>query len=375
MKANKWTVALLTTGVVSAASVAQAEESALMTALSSTTIGGYVDFSAHWNPGNDTTIPTTGPSGGKDDGFNVNNINLQIAKPMDESQWASGYLVDIVAGQDAVGFNSAGGIGDFTLKQAYVELRAPFGNGIDLKLGTFDTVIGYEVYHGHGNPNYTRSWGWAIEPTQHTGVLASYQVSDIISVSGGVANTLTSGIGTKAHIAGGKSDSQKTWLASVAVTAPEDAGFLAGSTLYGGWVYGFSGAVGGNQANYYVGGSMTTPVEGLSVGFAWDYVDINDDQGGVGTSNYGNVYGLYASFQATEKVSFHARGEYAKGGVIEGLLPAGADDVYSLTGTLQYDLWANVLTRLEVRWDSYDNNVVGGKENPVLVAANAVYSF
>lgn len=373
MKANKWTVALLTTGVVSAASVAQAEESALMTALSSTTISGYVDFSAHWNPGNDTTIPQTGPSAGKDDGFNVNNINLQIAKPMDESQWASGYLVDIVAGQDAVGFNpsaTSAGTSDFALKQAYVELRAPFGNGLNFKLGTFDTIIGYEVYHGNGNPNYTRSWGWAIEPTQHTGVLASYQVSDIISVSGGVANTLTSGIGTKAHIAGTKSDSQKTWMGSVAVTAPEDAGFLAGSTLYGGVVYGFNGT--DNQANYYLGGAMATPVEGLSLGFAWDYVDINDDQS---MSAYGNVYGLYASFQATEKVSFHARGEYAKGGVIEGLLPAGADDVFSLTGTLQYDLWANVLTRLEVRWDSYDNDVMGGKENPVLVAANAVYSF
>lgn len=387
MKVNKWTAALLSTGVVSAASVVNAEESAVMTALSSTTISGYVDVSGHWNVGTgNANTPAFGfnnPT--KADGFNLNAVNLQIGRPMDESQWAAGYNVDLLFGPNAVGYNpSALGDGNesFAIKQAYVDLRAPVGNGLDFKVGVFDTIIGYEVAHSNGNPNYTRSWGWTIEPTQHTGVLASYAFTDMISASFGAANTLTPGINNRAHFTGGpgggnKAESQKTWLGSIAVTAPEDSGWMAGSTFYGGVVYGYAGA-GANQVNYYVGGTMTTPVEGLAVGVAWDYAGANSDQLGGAYHQY--VYGLYASYQATEKLSLHGRGEYTKG----DLLPATNGEIWSATATIQYDLWANVLSRLEVRWDQGKGTPFGGrastggapsKDNEWLVAANLVYNF
>ena len=50
------------------------------------------------------------------------------------------------------------------------------GNGIDWKVGVFDTIIGYESTSCPLNPNYTRSYGYTIEPTTHTGVLATYKV-------------------------------------------------------------------------------------------------------------------------------------------------------------------------------------------------------
>ena len=31
-----------------------------------------------------------------------------------------------------------------TLRQAYIALRTPLGNGIDWKIGVFDTIVGYE---------------------------------------------------------------------------------------------------------------------------------------------------------------------------------------------------------------------------------------
>ena len=56
-----------------------------------------------------------------------------------------------------------------------------------------------------------------------------------------------------------------------------------------------------------------------------------------------------------------------------------------LTGTIQYDLWKNVISRLEVRWDHSlgGNNLFGGitpggapaEKNAVLVAANVIYKF
>jgi hypothetical protein len=98
-------------------------------------------------------------------------------------------------------------------------------------------------------------------------------------------------------------------------------------------------------------------------------------------SGYANATGLYASFQATEKLSFHARGEYASTDV--GLLGA-ADKVIEGTATIQYDLWKNVLSRLELRWDhaADGSEAFGGddpgdpeKKNAFLVAANLIYKF
>ena len=60
-----------------------------------------------------------------------------------------------------------------------------------------------------------------------------------------------------------------------------------------------------------------TPVTGLKLGASFDYVNIANQPltqdlgfGTIGTSGYRNATALYASFQATEKLSLHARGEY-----------------------------------------------------------------
>jgi hypothetical protein len=54
---NKWTVALAGLGLLSLESAASSEEqpSSVMTALASTTLSGYVDTSAQWNPGTGNT--------------------------------------------------------------------------------------------------------------------------------------------------------------------------------------------------------------------------------------------------------------------------------------------------------------------------------
>ena len=54
---------------------------------------------------------------------------------------------------------------DFAIKQAYVALRAPVGNGLDFKVGVFDSIMGYESTEAINNPNFTRSWGHTFEPS------------------------------------------------------------------------------------------------------------------------------------------------------------------------------------------------------------------
>ncbi len=251
MKFNKWTVALAALGVVSLASAAKAEEKAspVMTALASTTISGYVDTSAEWNLGNgNANLPPykfNGPN--KADGFNLDVIQLRIDKPLDESDWAAGYRADLWFGPDAntLGTQSvlaSGGSSDFAIRQAYVALRAPVGTGLDFKMGVFDSVVGYESIEAGNDPNFTRSYGHSIEPQTHTGLLASYRFCDCFSASAGVADTVGPSINERAFSPAfapyNKAESYKTYMGSIALTAPESMGFLSGSTLYAGIVNG-----------------------------------------------------------------------------------------------------------------------------------------
>jgi hypothetical protein len=369
MKFNKWTLALAAVGAVSLTTVAQAEEKLLLGSqanLTSTTISGFVDTSIEWNdndyvPGN---IPARSAS--KQNGFNLNVVDITLEKALDESEWASGYKAEFWFGPDIaqIGSNStvpAGG--DVHIKQAYVALRTPVGNGIDWKVGVFDTIVGYEASNAGANPNFTRSWGYAIEPTQHTGILGSYRLTDLVSFTAGVANTENPTINDRDLDGAGTANWDKTYLASVALTAPEDWGFLAGSTVYGGVVLGSDN----DTDNYYVGTTLNTPVADLKVGFAYDYRKTQNDTDA-------QVLGAYASFQATEKLSLHGRAEYGDGEASNTSF-WGTQGVLAFTATAQYELWENVISRLELRWDEAKD--VGGSTvgNTVGAYANLIYNF
>jgi hypothetical protein len=409
MATNKWTISLAAAGLVTLPATLFSEEqpSAVLTALSSTTISGYVGASGWWVPGTgNANLPTFAYASGKADGFNLDAARLSVARPLDEYPFSAGYQFDAVFGPDAnaLATTSTGlSISDLTIKQAYVALRAPLGNGLDFKLGVWDTIIGYEVFDAGENAHYTRSYGYTIEPTTHTGLLVTHQLNDVLGLSAGIANTFGPTINEKAHPPlGPKAESYKTYMGSIALTAPESLGFLKGSTLYAGVINGFNSGTGVDQTSYYAGAAVTTPVEGLKLGAAVDYVDVHEQALTGEQDFFVAAYSLYLSFKATEKLSLHARAEYANNDVPGILTPLDLDStgagfditgskVFALTGTIQYDLWQNVLSRLELRWDhaadgsrpygglqEADTSLPGSggnKRNHFIVAANLVYKF
>lgn len=390
MKFNKWTLGLAAVGAVSLTSVAQAEEklNVVQTAVSSTTISGYVDTSMQWNAGTgDNNLPGYQFGGtGKADGFNLNVVQLTVSKALDETEWAAGYRTDLWFGPDANSLNTAStGVGsssDFAIRQAYVALRTPLGNGIDWKVGVMDSLLGYETLESGNNPNMTRSYGFTISPTTMTGVLGTYRFTESISVSGGIANTADTVINSRANPP--QAESFKAYTGTVALTAPESWGWVAGSSLYAGALCGWDTLAPGNRNNYYVGATVNTPVTGLKAGLAFDYAHMRNGAttasviSPVFAAGVNNQYAwaLYLSYQATEKMSLHGRAETIR----EQGPGAGADnEAYALTGTLQYDLWENVLSRLEIRWDHGDQpsyeNPGNLQKNEVMVAANFIYKF
>jgi hypothetical protein len=429
MKFNKWTMGLAAVGVVSLASAARADEkvSVVNTALSNTTLSGYVDTSAQWNLGSGNGLygvwgntPAYANGGiNKADGINLNGVDLALDKPLSEGSWSAGYHVELMAGPDTPTKLSLGTLGGINtapivsqvssplvaIRQAYVSLRTPVADSaIDWKIGVFDTIIGYESTSAPLNPNYTRSYGYSIEPTTHTGILATFKANDIISFTAGVADS--SNVGTIIQPINGRAqqESQKTYMGAIALTAPDSAGFMKGATLNVGVINSVSGNwVGQNTGgalntfgttSLYAGVTVPTPVTALKVGAAFDYLDIHNGSqhaaGGGNSDSSATVYGLYASFQANDKLSFNARAERLEdnnAGITGG---AGLDE---LTLTTQYQLWANVLSRVEFRWDhsgpqgingeAYDSSPLGSNyhggaaihNNAFLVALNLIYQF
>ncbi|HTQ52061.1 MAG TPA: outer membrane beta-barrel protein [Candidatus Acidoferrales bacterium] len=407
MKFNKWTVGLAAIGVVSLASAARADEkmSTVQTALSNTTLSGYVDTAAVWRPGTDFNPNTVsgapnipGQSYSQNDGFYLNAVDLAIDHPEDESPWAAGYHAEFMLGPGSTPTGLGG------LRQAYVTLRTPVGNGLDWKIGVWDTIVGYESNSDPLNPNYTRSYGYSIEPTTHTGILATYKISDAVTVQGGIADGSNVSDGPAGANGVSAIESQKAYMGDVQFTAPDSAGFMKGATMTAAVIVAAGNSttepVSGGATSFYVGATIPTPVTALKVGGCFDYLDLHngDNPGNSSNDNVWNI-ALYTSYQATDKLSFNLRGEYLN---TEGLTAADAGSIFGantsattaglygqnkieeLTATAQYNLWANVISRVEFRWDHAEHrNPFGSssstglnfRDNDFLLALNVIYQF
>jgi len=138
------------------------------------------------------------------------------------------------------------------------------------------------------------------------------------------------------------------------------------------------------QDNFYAGVSIPTPVSGLAVGLAFDYTS------GIALPD-SEAYALaaYLSFQATEKLKLNGRVDYGWGDDTMYYSAAGAggnvgekNKLLSLTGTADYALWKNVISRAELRWDTcitgdkpFGGTTTPTDKNAVSLTANLIYQF
>jgi len=415
MKIEKWTLGLAAAGLVTLAPAVLAQSTnapapiPMLTTLSATTISGYVDTSAVWNPGTGNANPAPYAfNAGKQDGFNVDAVDIKIAKPQDETGWSAGYVAELSYGPDATAIDG----GAAPIRQAYVALHMPVGNGIDWQLGRWDNLLGYEGSDSYKNPNFTRSYGYSFEPTEHTGLLGTYAFNSTVSLQAGIADTInTLGLNSRSDPGSPVIESKKSVVSLLTLTAPDSWGGFKGSAFYAGFDYGEgnsggsttigtnapSAAKGHDRQEVYIGTTINTPVTGLTLGASWDWIhhfDVVNSPGSTIDARYVDAVAGYASYKLTDKLTVNGRAEYANGPGLTAILfandgeaPTGGSSfnkVIDLTGTLQYDLWANVISRLEVRWDhAADSSTpfggtvagTGAKKNEVLVAANVIYKF
>lgn len=401
MKISKWTKMLLSTGIVSLPAVMLADSApqpaTVLTALSSTTLSGYVDTTAVWKFGTgDANLPGRvydGPD--VQDGFNLNVVSLTLDKPLDKTDWSAGYHVQMLMGPGA----AKRGTGiienpntDFAFNEAYVNLNVPIGNGLEVHVGQFGTFNGYEAYDSYKDPNWSRSYGFFDETSAHTGVAAFYNFTSWLTVQAGVGNTgpFNSQVDAKAQ-----TESAKAYLGMITLTAPDSWGWMKGATLSAGALNGPNVEFNRHVTQLYIGGTMPLPVTGLSLGVAYDYdSNINQFIADANVSGgYAHAEALYILWQATDKLKINTRLDHT--GASPGwYYPVGDEDpntdntgsqqLGSLTVTADYALWKNVDSRVEFRWDRaldgshpYGGTVAGepDQKNALSLALNIIYMF
>jgi hypothetical protein len=120
----------------------------------------------------------------KHDSFQLDQAALTIAYQPKEG---FGALVNIAAGEDMKILNAAeaSNANTFDVVQAFVQYAA---GPLTVIGGKYVTLAGAEVIAPTGNTNFSRSLLFFAEPLTHTGIRATYALTDTFSVIGGVNN-------------------------------------------------------------------------------------------------------------------------------------------------------------------------------------------
>ncbi|MEP6886147.1 MAG: outer membrane beta-barrel protein [Gammaproteobacteria bacterium] len=120
----------------------------------------------------------------KHDTFQLDEAGLTLAYQPKEG---FGALVDLRAGEDMKILNAAEGNNPntFDIVQGFVQY---VGGAVTVIAGKYVTLAGAEVIAPAGNTNFSRSFLFYAEPLTHTGIRATYALSDTLSLIAGVNN-------------------------------------------------------------------------------------------------------------------------------------------------------------------------------------------
>ena len=156
-------------------------------------VSGYIDAGYTHSDRNLETAFSTRVFDSQNNSFALHQFGLQVAKQPKEG---FGGLVNITAGKDAQVIHSfpegvttpptpASATSMFDITQAFLQYA---GGPLTVIAGKFVTLQGSEVIWSPTNPNASRSILFGAIPFTHTGVRATWALSDAVSLIAGVNN-------------------------------------------------------------------------------------------------------------------------------------------------------------------------------------------
>lgn len=289
-------------------------------------------------------------------GYNLDQLWFHAEKVADTGgcgiDW--GFRADFIFGVDGPGTQAFGGRGWDTkwntssqygsaLPQLYAELAI---DDLTIQLGHFYTIIGWEVVPDPDNFFYTHSYTMYYgEPFTHTGVLASYQVNDDVTIHGGWTQGWDTGFDN--------TPKANTFLGGITIPFTQDG------TLT--WACS-AGDMGVDAGNIY----MNSIVYQVCLTDQWTYI-LQHDLGTVTNLGADNNkwYGInqYLQYQINDCWAAGVRVEWfddpegariSQNGLAEG-------SYYELTAGVNWKPNENVTFRPEIRYDWFTGTAADGE--------------
>jgi hypothetical protein len=349
-----------------------------VSALSSVTLTGFVQASYFYNANN--------PADRKSDGylwntsansFSLNKFKLTIASPAVQpsgEKWDAGYRVSMIWGEDSPVLNTGSPSSGFeALREAFVELNAPLGDGLNIRAGQMISLLNWESGDGGAaNPNFSQGYQWFFTGNgPSSGVQLGYTFTEWFSAKVRVQNGMYAGPVD--------SNDAKTLMASLNFKPTKDL-----------WVnlLGFGGPE--SRTMDVSGGSVLAGynvTEKLHTGLEFDYFHFDP---AAGSASDLTSIGGWVWYDLTSQVGVAARAEYLSdpdGGGLKGINLPGrpgsaivstdADgSMGSLTLTLNWTPVPRIKIQPEVRYDytSYDGGF-DGRKSRVTVGVGVNYLF
>jgi len=325
--------------------------------------------------------------------FLMNGIDLNVERVIaDRTKFDIGGRVEVLFGTDGkymhsnginfYGDNAVGPDADpddyqFTVVQAYADVSLPVGNGLLLRVGKFNTFLGYETTYPVTAPFYSHSYNFSFLPFTHTGIALDYNFSDELGAglyvvrgydqaSKDVNDTLS--YGAQLRYAPKAIEGLSTYLNVYA--GPE-------GSSNGRWIQVYNAI-----ASYKVNDALTVAAE-----FTYGNTDLPGYTGFSAFSTTSDRYDgvLYASYIFNKYVTGNARAEWVWGNVSDGATGlTGNIFAFTLGTTLtpfpDTKYLSTLKIRPEVRWDSAGgdaSNLYSGGDASQRVTAglDIIYAF
>ena len=355
-------------------------------------VGGYVEGSYTYN----TRAPGSDINEGRvfdfeHDAARLNQFAVQIGRNPDIAAAAKagkfdyGFGIDMMWGADGRlihanglnGYNSlTSPINQFDLTQAYFDLILPYGNGIDIRIGKFVTLFGFETIapvasvlnSSGGNQLYSRSYQFGFgTPFTQTGITAAYTVNDKWSFTAGFTRGWDQ--------ATNDNNSSIDLLGQAKYTPNAD------------WTFYATGSLGpeatGNNHDYrfVIEGIAEYAPKNVAYSFDVDALYAYEDHAALdgSTAQWYSVAG-YGSYKICDAVSVNGRLEWFRdqGGSRLGVSTNFYEGTVGLSiHPLKDKIGSNLLIRPEIRGDYADKAVFDGGQHKTqaTLAIDAVFSL
>ena len=327
-------------------------------------VSGYIDAAySHANRNLETSGFSNRVFDSQNNSFSLHQFGLTVAKQPKEG---FGGLVNFTAGKDAQVIHSApestGSTSSmFDITQAYGQYAA---GPITVIAGKFTTLHGTEVIASTGNNHFSRSILFGAVPFTHTGLRATYAVSDTVSLMAGVNNGWDQ-----------LQDSNKSKTTEIGATlTPIKPMSLSLSAMSGSEVV---GATNGTRNSINAVGTYTLTD---AISFGLEYLSVSQEHGTAtgGTAKYSGAAG-YFTYMISPKLRLAVRGESFDDADGFRFNTASGTKYREGTLTVSFLPTSNYEVRAEVRSDKADNAVftdsTGASKSLMTFALQSLYKF